>query len=160
MTEELKEKITTTITKYERKESAILEIFHIIQKQLGYISEEILEDISKNFEIPYPRLKAVLTFYTMYRTKRLGKYHIQLCRNISCHMAGAQKIKDYLKKKLSISEGEVSEDGLWSICEVECLGSCATAPVIMINETYYENINEERIDRIIAEIVEKEGKKR
>lgn len=160
MNKKLLEKLNSIISKYEKKESAILEILHAIQKENNYISEENIDYISKLLDIPYSRLKGVLTFYTMFNNKKIGKYHIQICNNISCHMNGAEKIKKYLEKKLSISENGISNDGLWSISEVECLGSCGTAPVIMINETYYENIDEDKLDKIISDILGKEEKKK
>lgn len=152
---ELKEKIESLIKKYPSKEAAILEILHTVQKTKNYITEQDINWISENFSIPYSRLKSVLTFYTMYNLKKTGKYHIQICRNISCHMSGSERIKKYIEKKLNIKEGEVTEDGMWSLSAVECLGSCGTSPVMMINETYYENLTEEKIDKIIEEIKNK-----
>ncbi|MGC8867643.1 MAG: NADH-quinone oxidoreductase subunit NuoE [Elusimicrobiales bacterium] len=149
------EKIESIIKKYPTKESAILEILHIIQKEKNYITEDDINWLSEMFGINYSRIKAVATFYTMYNLKKTGKYHIQICRNISCHISGYRKIKEYIEKKLNIKEGEVSLDGMWSLVCVECLGSCGTAPVMMINQTYYEKLTEEKIDNIIEEILRK-----
>ncbi len=150
---DLREKIENIIKKYPTKESAILEILHIIQKEKNYITEDDINWISINFSINYSRIKAVATFYTMYNLNKTGKYHIQLCRNISCHMNGYKRLKHYIEKKLNIKEGEVSSDGMWSITSVECLGACGNAPVMMINQTYYENLTEEKIDKIIEKIL-------
>ncbi len=143
------EEINKIISKYEKKESSILEIFHYIQKYNGYIEESDLEELSKLTGIPYSRLKSVLTFYTMFNQKKVGKYHIQICRNISCHMAGSKKLEEFLKKELKISEGEVSSDGLFSYTTVECLGACGNAPVVMINETYHEKMDENKLKEFI-----------
>ncbi|MCX7648720.1 MAG: NAD(P)H-dependent oxidoreductase subunit E, partial [Elusimicrobiales bacterium] len=133
-----------------KKESAIISILHEIQKEKNYIEDSDISELAKLTELPYSKIKAVLTFYTMFNSKKVGKYHIQICRNISCHMAGAKKIEKYISEKLG--EGEVTKDLLFSYSTVECLGSCGTAPVIMINETYYENVDEKKIDEIIEKL--------
>ena len=147
--EEFKKNYKTIIEKFETKESSILELLHLIQKENGYISEDDINDLSKLIDIPYSKIKAVLTFYTMFNQKKVGRYHIQICRNISCHMAGSKNLERYIKEKLGINEGEITPDGLFSYTTVECLAGCGNAPVIMINETYYENVDEKKLDEII-----------
>ncbi|MCX7641456.1 MAG: NADH-quinone oxidoreductase subunit NuoE [Elusimicrobiales bacterium] len=159
MNKNILEKIFEILKKYEKKESAIIEILHFVQKEKRFISDDDLDNISKITGIPYSQLKSVKTFYTMFSKNKIGKYHIQICKNISCYMKGSQNIKRHIEDKLKIKEGEVSNDGLWSIEMVECLASCGTAPVIMINETYYENIDEEKINKLIEEIKKKEETK-
>ncbi len=133
-------------------QSAVLALLHEIQKENGYVSEEDACELSELTKIPYSRIKAVMTFYTMYNLKKTGKYHIQLCRNLSCHMAGAPALKQAIEKNLGIKEGEITKDGLFSFCEVECLGSCGTAPVIMVNETYHENMDEAGLEKLIENL--------
>lgn len=151
------QKIQQIIQKYEIKESAIIEILHYLQKEKRIIEDSDLIAIENQFNIPFSKLKSVATFYTMYSQKKLGKYHIQICKNISCHIAGSNHIKRYIKEKLNIKD-YISEDGIWSLEEVECLGACHKAPVIIINGTYYENINEKKLDELINEIKLKESK--
>lgn len=151
------EKISDILQRYETKESAILEILHYIQKEKRFISDSDLMMIEEKFNIPFSKLKAAATFYTMYSQRKLAKYHIQICRNISCHMAGYNEIKEYIKDKLNI-KNYISDDGMWSIEEVECLGACHKAPVIAINGTYYENINKQKFDEIVREIKTREEK--
>ncbi|MEW6013127.1 MAG: NADH-quinone oxidoreductase subunit NuoE [Elusimicrobiota bacterium] len=152
LSENIKKNIENIISKYEKKESAIINILHEIQKEKNYIEDLDISELAKLTELPYSRIKAVLTFYTMFNSRKVGKYHIQICRNISCHMAGSKKIEKYISEKLGIKEGEVSKDYLFSYSTVECLGSCGTAPVIMINETYHENVDEKKIDEIIEKL--------
>ncbi|HOJ87025.1 MAG TPA: NADH-quinone oxidoreductase subunit NuoE [Elusimicrobiales bacterium] len=152
LSEKIKQNLKNIISKYEKKESAIISILHEIQKEKNYIEDSDISELAKLTELPYSKIKAVLTFYTMFNSKKVGKYHIQICRNISCHMAGAKKIEKYISEKLGIREGEVTKDLLFSYSTVECLGSCGTAPVIMINETYYENVDEKKIDEIIEKL--------
>ncbi|GAB4028539.1 MAG: NADH-quinone oxidoreductase subunit NuoE [Elusimicrobiota bacterium] len=133
-------------------QSGLLAMLHEIQKENGYISQEDAQELSALTDISYSRIKAVMTFYTMYNLKKTGKYHIQICRNLSCHMAGAPELRKALEKKLSIREGEITHDGLFSFNEVECLGSCGTAPVIMVNETYHENMDENKLEKLIGNL--------
>lgn len=133
-------------------QSALLAMLHEIQKENGYISDKDAEELSALTGIAYSRIKAVMTFYTMYNLKKTGKYHIQICRNLSCHMAGAPALRKTVEKKLSLKEGETTSDGLFSFTEVECLGSCGTAPVIMINETYHENMDENKLEKLIENL--------
>jgi NADH-quinone oxidoreductase E subunit len=147
--DDFKKNYKNIMEKFEKKESSIIALLHLIQKENGYILEEDIDELSKLIEIPYSRIKSVLTFYTMFNQKKVGKYHIQICRNISCHMAGSKKLENYIKEKLEIKEGEITKDGLFSYTTVECLGACGNAPVVMINETYYENVDEKKLDEII-----------
>lgn len=151
MNDVLKQLCKNVLKKYEKKESAILEIFHLIQKEKNYIDENDVVEVSNILELPYSRIKSVLTFYTMFNQHKTAKYHIQICRNISCHMAGSKRLVRYLEEKLNIKEGEISEDGMFSFTTVECLGGCGNACVIMINETYYENMDEKKL----ADLIEK-----
>jgi len=123
LSEKIKENLKNIISKYEKKESAIISILHEIQKEKNYIEDSDISELAKLMELPYSKIKAVLTFYTMFNSKKVGKYHIQICRNISCHMAGAKKIEKYISEKLGIREGEVTKDLLFSYSTVECLGS-------------------------------------
>ncbi|MEW5951557.1 MAG: NAD(P)H-dependent oxidoreductase subunit E [Elusimicrobiota bacterium] len=133
-------------------ESHLLAMLHEIQKENGHICEEDIEELSGLTQLPYSRIKAVLTFYTMYNLKKTGKYHLQICRNLSCHMAGAPKLRKILEEKLKIKEGEVTADGFFSFCEAECLGSCGTAPVISVNETYHENMDEKKLEKLLEDL--------
>ncbi|MEF3280355.1 MAG: NADH-quinone oxidoreductase subunit NuoE [Elusimicrobiota bacterium] len=148
----LRDEIKKIVSKYENKDSAVLEVFHYIQKIKGYIEENDLDEISQAISIPYSKLKGVLTFYTMFNQKKVGKYHIQICRNISCHMSGSKKLIDFIKKELKIEEGELTEDGYFSYTTVECLGACGNAPVIMVNDTYYEGMTEEKLKELIEKL--------
>jgi len=153
--EDFKKNYKEITNKYEKKESAIIALLYLIQKENGYVSESDVEELSNLIDIPYSRIKAVLIFYTMFNQKKVGKYHIQICRNISCHMAGSKKIEKFINDRLNIKEGEITEDGLFSYNTVECLGACGNAPVIMINETYYEKIDDKKLDELINNLKSK-----
>lgn len=140
------------ISLYPKKESALLPILHIAQREFGYISDEVENYIAELLQIPLVDVREVVSFYTMFRRKPVGRYHIQVCRNISCSLLGSEGLLDFLKKYLKISEGETTPDGLFTISTVECLGSCGTAPVIQINDVYYENMTREKLEALLDEL--------
>ena len=100
---------------------------------------------------------SVASFYSMLYRRPVGQHTIQVCTNVSCSLAGAQPLLEYLSQKLGIEPGETSPDGRFSLLEVECLGSCGTAPAMQVNDAYYENLTEARIDEILASLTRKEN---
>jgi NADH-quinone oxidoreductase subunit E len=139
-------------TRYLKPDSVILEVLYLIQEKYGYISQEGMKYAAELVGISEEQVFGVVTFYTMFNTKPIGKYHLQVCTNVSCMLRGAYELLEKLEKELNIKKGEISSDGLFTISEVECLGSCGTAPVVQINEDYYENLNEEKLLQIIKEL--------
>jgi len=150
-----KKEYKNIIAKFEDKNSALLSLLHEIQKENGYIKEEDVNELSELIDLPYSKIKSALSFYTMYNLKKVGKYHIQVCRNLSCHIAGSNSLMEFIFDKLKLKENEITEDGMFSLSTVECLGSCGTAPVIMINDTYHENMDLEKLERLIDELRKK-----
>jgi NADH-quinone oxidoreductase E subunit len=137
---------------YPRRNSAILMVLHAIHRQYGYLDRVALKEASEIMELPYIDFEQAASFYTLFPNKLVGKYHIQICRTISCQLRGAEELAAILKEKLGIGIGGVTKDGLFSLVEVECLGSCGTAPMMQINETYYENLTRERVNQILDEL--------
>jgi NADH-quinone oxidoreductase E subunit len=157
MTEEVKETINRLIGRFPKKESALLPVLTLLQKRNGYISENDLKNISGILDVPEARVFSAASFYTMLRLKPAGKYHIQVCTNVVCALLGSDQLFDYLSKKLSVHEGEITPDGLFSITAVECLASCGNAPVMQINMEYHENLDTGKVDEIIDSIKRREG---
>lgn len=147
-----KQKVEEIVKSFPARGAALLPVLHLAQDEFGYISPEVITCVADTLGLPYARVASVVTFYTLYRQKRAGKYHVQVCTNISCALSGAGTLLEYLKEKLKINPGEASPDGMWSLSTVECLGSCGTAPVMQVNETYYENLTQEKIDSILKEL--------
>ncbi len=139
-------------TVYPEKKSAILMILHVIHRQFGFIEKTALVEAAEIMELPIIDFEQSASFYTYFPSGKTGKYHIQVCRTLSCYLRGAEEVKTYLKELLKIKNNETTEDGLFSLTEVECLGSCGTAPVIQINDDYYENLTRERVDEIINDL--------
>lgn len=137
---------------YPVARSAIMPALYIAQEEFGYISQKALEWVSARIEVPLVQVQEVATFYTMYYRKPVGKYHVQVCRTLSCALRGSKELTAQLVKRLKVKSGEVTADGKWSFEEVECLGSCGSAPMCEINDTYFENLTPEKLDHIMQRI--------
>ena len=156
ISEQAQKKAEELLNYYPDKKSAVMPLLFIVQEENNYISEDGVAWVSKLTEIPPVHINELVTFYTMYKDKPKGKYHIQVCRTLSCAVLGAKNVVECFKKKLGINLNEVSNDGMWSMEEVECLGSCGTGPMCEINDTYFENLTEEKIEKIINAIEEQQ----
>ncbi len=152
LTEEFKVKAAHICARYPRRDAALLPLLEEVQRERGFVAEEAMDELAKYLEIPYARVKAAVTFYTMFNRAPAGKYHLQVCRNISCHMAGAPGLLAYLTAKLGIKEGETTKDGLFTLSSVECLGACGSAPVMQVNDEYFENLTAEKLDALLEEM--------
>jgi len=151
-TQENLDKVNEAIKRYPDKLAAIMPTLWIAQEQNGWISNEVMQEIAKILEINPEDVLGVVTFYTMYHQKPMGKYHLQVCTNVSCMLRGAYDIYESVKKNLGIDNMQVTLDHKFSLEEVECMGSCGTAPMIAINEDFYENISLEKVNKIIDDI--------
>lgn len=103
-------------------------------------------------EVPLGHILGVVSFYTMFHQEPCGKHHVEVCTNISCMLRGSSRIVDHLEKKLGIKMGETSKDKQWTLSEVECMGSCGSAPMFAIGEEYYENLSTDKVDKILADL--------
>lgn len=152
LTEQSVEAIKEKVKLYPQRKSAILPALTIACRQVGHLSDEIYHEISRATRIPYVEIAEAATFYTMFPKAPRGKYLIQVCHNISCALLGADALITYLEEKLGIKKGETTPDNLFTIISVECLGSCATAPMMQINNDFYENLTREKVDAILDEL--------
>jgi len=150
--EENLEKINQEVRKYPLKKPAVMAALFLGQKQNGYISHEVINEVALTLELTPEEVYGVVTFYTMYHQKPMGKHHIQVCTNVSCMLRGGYEIWDQVKTKLGIDNLGVTEDKKFSLEEVECMGSCGTAPMIAVNEEYYENLNTEKVGELLESL--------
>jgi NADH-quinone oxidoreductase subunit E len=118
------ELVKKELTRYETKRSAILPILYIAQRENKWISPDVVQHLAEVTELPITQISEVLSFYTMYNKKPVGKYHIQVCTNIACSMAGGRELAKHLTDKLNVKFDEVTSDARFTISKVECLGSC------------------------------------
>jgi len=139
------------LVRYEDKMSAIIPCLYRAQEENGWISSGVIDTLSREMDIPPARISEVAMFYTMFNKKPVGKYHIQVCCNISCAMAGGREITQKLLNKFHVGLDEITKDGRFTVTKVECLGSCGTAPMMQVNDDYYEDLTNEKVDKLIAE---------
>lgn len=143
-------KVKSELARYEAKESAIIPSLYIAQKENGgWVNEDVIRNLSQVMELPESRINEVFKFYTMFNQKPVGKFHVQVCTNISCALTGAREMASHICKEMKIGFDQVTEDGKFTISKVECLGSCGTAPMMQVNETYYENLTPESAMNIL-----------
>ena len=132
--------------------SLVLPCLRRIQEDRGYVADEDIGGLAEYLGVPRIQVEEVLSFYTQFRRAPIGRAHLQVCRNLSCTMRGAERVIDHLCERLGLAPGETSADGRFTLSTVECLGSCGTAPVVMVNETYHENMTPERLDDLIERL--------
>ncbi len=143
-------KVKSELTRYEDKMSAIIPALYVAQKEnKGWISEEVIGHLSKVMDIPASRINEVFKFYTMFNQKPVGKHHVQVCTTLSCAINEGRELADHICKELKVQYNQVTEDGKFSVSRVECLGSCGTAPMMMVNDTYHENLTPEMAMNIL-----------
>jgi len=130
----------------------VLPCLRRIQEDRGYIADEDVEGLVEYLGVPRIQIEEVLTFYTMLRRKPIGRWHLQVCRNVSCSMRGAERLIDHLSRELGVAPGQTTPDGRFTLSTVECLGSCGTAPVVMVNERYHELQDEKTLDALLEEL--------
>jgi|Deesub1362B_J571_1020462.scaffolds.fasta_scaffold00907_2 NADH-quinone oxidoreductase E subunit len=147
-----KVQIKEIIKRYPEKQSALLPILHLAQKEFGYINNEVEKLVAEILEIKPIKVREVVTFYTMFYQKPIGKYHIKVCKNISCSLHGAENLINYISKKLGIKVGEITQDQKFTLSTVECIGACEHAPCMQINSEYYGNLDEKKIDLILERL--------
>jgi NADH-quinone oxidoreductase subunit E len=145
-------KFEETISRYPKKEAAMLPVLHLAQQEFGYLSQEAIDYVAKLMGQAPARVHGVVSFYTMLNMKPIGAHHIQVCRTLPCALRGAEQITSCLKKTLGIELGQTTADGRFTLSEVECLASCGTAPMMQIDDNYYENLSEEKIAEILREL--------
>ena len=121
-----------------------------IQEDRGYVADSDIDELVEYLGVPRIQVEEVLAFYTQFRRRPIGKWHVQLCHNVSCSMRGSEGLLAHLQKTLGVQPGQTTSDQLFTLSTVECLGSCGTAPMMMVNDAYYENLDVERVDAILA----------
>jgi NADH-quinone oxidoreductase E subunit len=142
-------KLDEIISHYPVKRSAILPALFIAQEEHGYVTDEDVKYLARRLDMRINEVEEVVTFYTMYSRKPIGKYKLQVCRTVSCMLVGAEQITEHISEKLNCRVGETTSDGKFMLTEVECLGYCDLAPVLQVNFDYHEKVTPQSVDRII-----------
>lgn len=144
--------IDRTIALYPERQAAMLPVLWTVQREAGWISPEAMVWVGERLGCSAAAVQAVVTFYTMFDERPVGRWKLQVCRTLSCELMGARAVIDRIRERLGIEPGETTEDGEFTLQEVECLASCGTAPMMQCNLKFYENLTPERIDALLDEL--------
>ncbi|KPL20548.1 MAG: hypothetical protein AMJ93_11655 [Anaerolineae bacterium SM23_84] len=132
------------------KRSMLLTALYIAQEQYGYLTKDAIERVAQRLGLPVSDVYSMASFYTLYRTQSMGRYVLQVCEGLSCHLVGgAERLVDYLRQKLGIDVGETTYDGMFTLETVQCLASCGTSPAMRVNDALYENMTAEKVDELL-----------
>jgi NADH-quinone oxidoreductase E subunit len=145
-------KLDEIISHYPVKRSAVLPALYLAQEEHGYVTDEDVQYIADRLEMRVNEVEEVVTFYTMYSRKPIGRHKLQVCRTLSCMLLGAEKITEHLSDKLGIEVGETTADGKFTLQEVECLGYCDLAPCLQVNFTYHEKVTTASVDELLSNL--------
>ena len=151
-TSENKKKFEDYLKRYPTKKAAMLPALWLVQEQEGWVSPAAMECVAGLLEVAPAAVYEVVTFYTMFNLKPIGRHHIQVCNSVCCCLRSSEATVQYIEKKLEIKRGESTPDGRFHLSAVECLGSCGTAPMMQVGNDYHENLDEKKIDKILESL--------
>jgi len=149
---ETEQAIDELSSRYPTREAVLIPALHQVQNDLGWLPVEAMNWLADRLGLPRARVYGVTSYYTMFRRKPPARHRLEICTNVSCSLMGAEHLRDHLGKKLGIRPGEATADGRISLEEVECLGSCGTAPVMLVDDAYHENLDPGKVDQILADL--------
>ncbi len=146
---EFESKVNAVVERYPQPKAALLPILWLVQRTKGWVDLDAETWVASRLGVSPAHVHGVVSFYTMFKRRRMGKYHIQVCTTLSCMLRGSDDIVAHLEKRLGIGPGQTTADGRFSLVKVECLGSCGTAPMLQLNDDYHENLTIESLDRLL-----------
>jgi NADH-quinone oxidoreductase subunit E len=149
LTDDLKARAAALAGRYPRKQAALLPLLHVVQEALGCVTPEAERDVAAILDIKPIQVREAVTFYTMFRRTPIGRYHLQVCDNLSCGLRGSGEVLARLARRLGIGPGQTTADGRFTLTTVECLGNCENAPCLMINFDYYGNVDPAGVDKLV-----------
>ncbi len=135
--------------KYPDRKSALLPTLYIAQREFGWLSHEAMSCVAQTLNLQEAVVRGTASFYSMFKHKPVGRHLIQLCTNVSCMILGAEKLVDFLENKYGVLPNGTSQDGRFSLVVMECIGACGTAPAMLVNKDFYDNLSEKRIEEIL-----------
>ena len=149
---EAEKEIAALLPKYPTKMAACLPLLWIAQEDFGWISEDAMRLVAERLELPLTHVYGVATFYTMYNKKPVGRYHVQVCTNIACMLMGGYDVIAAFEQTLGIKRGQTTEDGLFTLSEVECLAACGGGPCVQVNKDYHEKMGVDAVPAFVKEL--------
>ena len=154
--DQLEQRFATMVTHYPTKRSVLVPMLLYIQDELGAVTDEAIHEIAERTELSDLEVRNVVSYYSMLRTKPIGKYNFQVCTNVSCLLRGGEDILEHCKKELGVANKQSTADGMFYVEEVECIGACSWAPAMMMNYEFHENLTTEKVDQLIESLKKKE----
>jgi NADH-quinone oxidoreductase subunit E len=145
-------RIEKILSRYPTRQAALLPILWVAQETWGWISKEAAEEVARIVEVSPAHVDGVLTFYTMYNLRPVGKNLLQICTSISCHLAGAGRLIERCRERLGVGLEQTTPDGKFTVIEVECIAGCDKAPSLMVNDTYHEPVEEKALDALLDKL--------
>ena len=149
---EAKKQIPDILKRYPIKASALLPLLNLAQEEEGWVSEASMCEIAKLLDLTPPKVYEVVTFYTMLNLKPIGRFHLQACKSLMCALVGSDTLFGWIDQELGIKPGETTEDGMFTLSAVECLASCGTAPMMQVNDNYFERLTHEKVRQIFEDL--------
>ena len=157
LTPEREKRVDELLVRYPQKRAAAIPLLWICQRQNGWVSPEVIDYVAKRLDLSTAVVKGIVTFYTMFFEHEVAKNVVWVCRTLSCDLRGGKEIQEHLEKRFGCHAGETSKDGKFTLLKAECLAACGQAPMVQINDDYYENLTLEKLDAIIDGIAKKNG---
>jgi len=154
--DQLEQRFATMVTHYPTKRSVLVPMLLYIQDEIGALTDEAIHEMAQRTELTDLEVRNVISYYSMMRTHKIGKYNLQVCTNVSCLLRGADDLFEHCKKRLGVGNKQSTADGLFYLEEVECIGACSWAPAMMLNYDFHENLTTEKIDELIDGLKKKE----
>ena len=153
--EEFETRFSEMLTHYPTKRSALVPTLLYAQDEAGALTDEVIAELAQRLDLTELEVRNVISYYSMLITKSRGKYDVQGCTNIACMLRGGEELLDHCKKKLGIGHKGTTQDGLFSLEEVECIGACSWAPAVQVNYDFHENLTIEKMDQVLDEYKKK-----
>lgn len=146
---QLAERFDRLVTLYPVRRSALVPMLLYAQDEKGYLSDEVIAEVAERIGLTELDVRNVISYYSLLRVRPAGRYHVQVCTNISCMLRGANEVFDHCKKRLGVGNKEITTDGVFSLEEVECIGACSWGPAAQVNYDFHENLTPESLDKVL-----------
>jgi NADH-quinone oxidoreductase subunit E len=153
--DQFEQRFAEMLTHYPTKRSVLVPTLLFVQDEVGYLSDEVIEEIAQRLDLTELEVRNVISYYSMLTTKPRGKYNVQVCTNIACLLRGGEELLEHCETKLGIGHKGTTADGLFSLEEVECIGACSWAPAAQVNYDFHENLTVDKLDRVLAAYAKK-----
>ncbi len=151
---ETRNQIREIISRYPTQDAALIPVLYLAQDEFGSLTSEVLELVGRHLEMPVTKVLNTATFYTMLRKQPVGRFHVEVCHNVSCHLRGSDGLLEVLTRLLGIQPGETTEDGLFTLDTVECLAACGMGPALQVNGDFHEHMTPQKLEQLIATLRE------